>query len=221
MDDALASPDFFSQLFGMAMWPLWICSLLLVAMLSERWRTIRAANILDPGMVAEVCDLLSLGDLAGAQTRAAASDSLQGKAWAHGLHEFQLGGLGLGDSLTTASLLALKPLRRNDTGIATVATIAPLFGLLGTIVGMIMTFDQIHATGGADKAELAGGISTALFTTAGGLIVALPAIIGGRYFRARLRAYADHIEADINRANYRLAHHRAGEMDAASAGARP
>ena len=209
MNDSI---NFFSQLFGITMWPLWLCSIVLLALFNERRRSLRSERILDSTMVGAVCDLLSNGQLSEAGKRAGESTTLQGQAWAQGLHEHGLGGVSMNEALTTASLLAMKPLRRTDGAITTIATIAPLLGLFGTIIGMIITFEHIHATGGADKAELAGGISTALFTTAAGLIIAIPAIIGGRHFRARLHGYAETIEADINRAHYCLAHHRAHQQ---------
>jgi biopolymer transport protein ExbB len=199
----------FSQLFGWAMWPLWLCSIILIALIVERRKKLTADLVYDPAMLNTCCDLIGSGKIDEAEQTARGSDTVIGKAWAQGLHEFQLGGIALGEALTTASTLALKPLKRNLGAISTIAAISPLFGLLGTIIGMILTFSQINADGGADKAELAGGISMALFTTAAGLIVAIPAIVSGRWFTAKLTGHAEVIEAAINRAQYRFTHHQA------------
>ncbi len=196
----------FMQLFGWAMWPLWLCSIILIALILERRKKLAAAAVYDPVLLDQCCSLIGAGKTADAEQAARGNDTVIGRAWAQGLHEFQLGGVALADALTTASSLALKPLKRNLGAIATIAAISPLFGLLGTIIGMILTFSQINADGGADKAELAGGISMALFTTAAGLIVAIPAIIANRWFGAKLTSHAEIVEAAINRAQYRLTH---------------
>jgi len=196
----------FMQLFGWAMWPLWLCSIILIALILERRKKLAAAAVYDPALLDHCCSLIGAGKTADAEQAARGNDTVIGRAWAQGLHEFQLGGVALADALTTASSLALKPLKRNLGAIATIAAISPLFGLLGTIIGMILTFSQINADGGADKAELAGGISMALFTTAAGLIVAIPAIIANRWFGAKLTSHAEVVEAAINRAQYRLTH---------------
>lgn len=197
----------FDQLFGIAMWPLWLCSIVLIALIVERRKKMQASAVYDSSMLDTCCTQIGNGDIAGAEATARASATTIGQAWAQGIHEFQLGGVALVDALTTASTLALKPLKRNLGAIATIAAISPLFGLLGTILGMIETFSQINADGGADKAQLAGGISMALFTTAAGLIVAIPAIVANRWFAAKLTSHAEIIESAINRAQYRHNHH--------------
>ena len=194
------------QIFGPGMWPLWICSIALVALILERRRTLRPDRIVDAAMIERVADLVAERKMEDAQRAAAESPTVLGKAWAQGLREFSLGGTALAETLTNATVLAFKPLKKNLLALATLGVISPLFGLLGTVLGMIITFHQIAATGGADKAKLAGGIGLALFTTAGGLIVAIPAILGNRYFVSRLTGFAEQTEEAISRINYRYAH---------------
>lgn len=198
--------EFIETIFSPGMWPIWICSIALVALLLERRRALRPSRITDPRMVDRVAELIGERKLAEAQQAAAESDTVLGRAWAQGLHEFELGGTSLAETLTASTAVAFAPLKRNLGGLATLGVISPLFGLLGTIVGMIIIFTQIAATGGADKAQLAGGIGLALFTTAGGLIVAIPAILGNRYFTGRLGAHVERAEEAINRINYRYSH---------------
>jgi biopolymer transport protein ExbB len=188
------------------MTPLWICSFILVAMVIERLRSLKPERVLDPKMVDEVAALVGELKLADAQKRAEASGTVLGKAWSQGLHEFSLGGVPFAEALTNSTVLAFKPLKRNLQGIATIGVICPLFGLLGTIVGMIITFTHISAAGGANKAAISGGIAFALVKTAGGLVVAIPAIVAGRYFQGRLGGFAVQAEAAINRINYRHNH---------------
>ncbi len=196
--------DFFSP----AMWPLWACSITLLTLIIEKLKSLQASRILDPDLTEKIFESIKDLDIKDAEGIAERSDTLIGKAWAQGLHEFSLGGISLHNALTEASELALKPLKKYLSAIATIGVISPLLGLLGTIIGMIITFSHISAaTGGsADKAALAGGISMALFTTAAGLIIAIPAIISGRYFSSKIIHYAEFVEADINKANYLYNH---------------
>ncbi len=201
--------DVVHEIFSWGMTPLWLCSFILVAFIIERFRTLRPQLVFDPANADAVAALVGELRLEEAQRRAESSGTVVGRAWAQGLHEYGLGGVPFEEALTTATALAFKPLRRNLQGIATIGVICPLFGLLGTIIGMIITFTHISAAGGADKAAISGGIAFALVKTAGGLIVAIPAIVAGRYFQGRLAAFAVQAEAAINRLNYRHNHARA------------
>ena len=80
-------------------------------------------------------------------------------------------------------------LERYLNTIGTIAAAAPLLGLLGTVIGMIEIFGSQAPTGGSNPAQLAHGISVALYNTAFGLIIAIPALIFWRYFRARVDEY--------------------------------
>ena len=79
--------------------------------------------------------------------------------------------------------------------LGTVASVAPLLGLLGTVGGMIVTFQVIEAQGVQDVSDLAGGISQALITTFAGLCVGIPALVGNRYLLARVDGYLLELEA--------------------------
>ncbi len=203
-DQTQEGSDFFGAVFGPGMWPLWICSIVLIALIFERSKSLKRENIVDRKMIDDFTKCMSERDIDAARTIAKGSDTIVGKAWHHGIEEYKLGGVSIQDALTDKTVLAFKPLKRNLQAIATLGVISPLLGLLGTVAGMIITFQQIAATGGADKAQLADGIALALLTTAGGLIVAIPAIISGRYFNSRLIGIAEEVEDDIHRVNYRF-----------------
>ncbi len=196
------------EIFSWGMTPLWLCSFILVGFIIERIRTLTPNRVFSPQVADEVATLVGELRLEEARIKAEGSGTVVGRAWAQGLHEYGLGGVPFEEALTNATVLAFKPLRRNLQGIATIGVICPLFGLLGTIVGMIITFTHISAAGGADKAAISGGIAFALVKTAGGLVVAIPAIVSGRYFQGRLAAFAVQAEAAINRINYRHNHAR-------------
>ena len=82
---------------------------------------------------------------------------------------------------------------------ATIASIAPLMGLLGTIVGMIEMFGAQNIAGTANPATIAHGIAVALYTTAIGLIIAIPVLVFWRYFRSRVDTYLLKMEIDTER----------------------
>ena len=157
------------QAFGWGMWPLWACSIILLALALERRSALKPSRVIDAAMIERVADHVTRLEMESARQAAAESKTVIGQAWAQGFQEFLLGGMSLSEALTNATALSLKPLKRNLRALSTLGDVSPLFGLLGTIVGMIIIFSQIAATGGADKGELAGGIGLALFTTAGGL----------------------------------------------------
>ena len=210
-DQSSEGDGFFSAIFGPGMWPLWICSVLLIAFILERRKSLKREKVLDRNMIDTFTDHVSKHDIDAALNVAKQSETVVGKAWSQGVEEFKLGGVSIQDALTDKTVLAFKPLKRNLQAISTIGVISPLMGLFGTVAGMIITFQQIAATGGADKAELSSGIALALFTTAGGLIVAIPAIIGGRYFNSRLTGLAEEVEDDIHRVNYRYNAYLASE----------
>ena len=185
------------QIFGPAMSPLWLCSVILVALIFNRARATKQARVLDTAMFQDVRQFLGLLQIDKAQEAAENSNTLIGRAWARGLKEFALGYTSLSDSLSNSSVVALKSLRKHLWLITTISVIAPMFGLIGTVVGMIITFSTLAETGGVDKSKLAVGLSFALYKTAGGLIIAIPGIISGRYFSARVAAYGDQVEDEI------------------------
>ncbi len=198
------------QIFGLGMLPLWLCSLALLALIFNHMRALRRGRIIDEGLTERMRDHLARLDVAAAEAEARKSDTVLGRAWSGALREFQAGGLALQEALSNASSVALKPLRANLNHIATIGVIAPMFGLIGTVVGMILTFATLAETGGMDKTKLAAGLAFALYKTAGGLIVAIPAIIAGRWFSGKIAAYAAETEASIQTMHYAHVHARAG-----------
>ena len=90
--------DWSGQIFGPLMWPLWLGSLILIALISERWKALRPNNISDPKMVASVIDLVSQLKIQEAKEEADQSDTVVGRAWGQALHEFTLGGVKLADA---------------------------------------------------------------------------------------------------------------------------
>jgi len=204
------------QILGPGMWPLWACSLALVSLILNRARALRRSRIIDGELAPRLSAHVAKLDLAAAEEEATKSNTLLGQAWADGLREFRAGGLSLGEALSNSSGVAIRPLKRNLNHVATIGVIAPMFGLIGTVVGMILTFSVLAETGGVDKTQLASGLAFALYKTAGGLIVAIPAIVAGRWFQGKIAAYAAEAESAIQSIHYAHIHSEAHKKEESS-----
>ncbi len=188
----------YTQIFSPVLYPMWICSFILVALVIDRLLTLRRNRIFDADMISDVKKCAGKLDLKGAEERSGKSLSLLGKAWNKGFRECILGKTDLFESLTESTYLMMNPLKRNITAVGTIASIAPLFGLLGTLIGLIIIFSQLGATSADEKKQLAMGIGHALYSTIGGLAVAIPGIIFHRYFKSKLTQYSEQAEDEIN-----------------------
>jgi biopolymer transport protein ExbB len=113
-----------------------------------------------------------------------------------GLANSQYGRDVMKESIEEAGRQVVHELERFLNALGTIASIAPLLGLLGTVVGMIQAFNAIVDQGVGDPAVLAGGISIALITTAAGLTVAIPSLIFHRYFERLVDEYVVYMEAE-------------------------
>ncbi|MDA0840664.1 MAG: MotA/TolQ/ExbB proton channel family protein [Planctomycetota bacterium] len=194
------------ELYSLPMLPLWLCSLALLTLIFERFNALKASKVLDSSLAETLTKLAGEQKMEDAETASSKSDTMVGKAWSKGLHEFLLGGVDLEEALTNATALAFKPLSRNLQGITTISVISPLLGLLGTVIGMVMVFDQISVSLDPDKQLMAKGIMTALFTTIFGIMIAVPGIVCGRYFDSCIRRYAEFAEASIDEIRYAYLH---------------
>jgi biopolymer transport protein ExbB len=183
------------QAAGWPIWPLIICSILGLALIIERFLSLKTAKVAPPQLLDEV--------LAAARTELPAADvvdqleknSALGEILACGLRAMQAKPGSSDDELRAAlesrGRLVTHRLERYLSALATIASVAPLLGLFGTVVGMIDIFGSQSPAGGTggNPAQLAHGISVALYNTAFGLIIAIPALIFWRYFRARVDEY--------------------------------
>ena len=187
------------QAGGVLMMPILFCSVVAVAICLERWWSLRRAQVLPEPLVAR------LNELSGWPTQSAALNELGatsqlGYVLAVGLANLTAPRDEFQHALQNAMDITAHDLERHLTGLGVVASICPLLGILGTVVGLIDVFDQLFAAGQTDTQLLAGGISTALITTAAGLSVAIPALI---CHRALLR-HVDALLIEIEAVSYRF-----------------
>ncbi len=198
------------QAAGWPIWPLLLCSVVALALVIERLSSLRTSRILPARLLDEV-----LG-LSGSQLPSTdvvdrlAENSLLGEVLAAGLRaviaEPQLAEAKLRQALEFAGRRAVHRMERYLNTLGTIATAAPLLGLFGTVVGMIEIFGS-QTPGGGNPAQLAHGISIALYNTAFGLMIAIPALMFYRYFRGRVEEYVLELEAAADRLHGQLRRH--------------
>jgi len=171
---------------GILMVPIVACSILALAIVLERFWTLRASRVAPPQTINELWRWIKKKDLNGRKLKALQGSSPLGRILAGGLLNAKHGREIMKESIEHEASQVIHDLERFLNPLGTVATIAPLLGLLGTVIGMIKVFAEIQLAGVGNAGNLAGGISEALITTAAGLSVAIPALICHRYFIRRV-----------------------------------
>lgn len=171
---------------GWLMLPILICSLVAMAIVGERFWTLRRSRLAPEGLVGRVQASLKKTSPDRAMLQQLANDSPLGRILATGLANAGKGRDIMKESIEEVASQVVHDLERFLNTLGTVAAITPMLGLLGTVVGMIDVFSAIMLHGAGDAALLAGGISKALITTAAGLSVAIPAMFFHRFFVRRV-----------------------------------
>lgn len=169
-------------------WPIWlliIASVIAVALIAERLLFLRSKNVAPAGLLNEIVKEISQRGVNEAMLSRLAASSPLGRVFAAGLKNIKSPPDIMKDSIEEAGRAAAHELERFLTPLGTIASISPLLGLFGTLVGMIEIFGAQTAMGNT-PAILAHGISVALYNTAFGLIVAVPSVIAYRHFRAQV-----------------------------------
>lgn len=164
---------------GWPIWPLIIASVIALAIIFERIWSLRDERILPPGLFAQTVQAVKNGQ------SVVADDSPLGRVLGAGIANLNSRREVMKESLEEAGRAVAHDLSRYLTTLGTIASIAPLLGLLGTVIGMVEIFGSQTPTGG-NPAVLAHGISVALYNTAFGLIVAIPSMIFYRHFRGKV-----------------------------------
>ena len=173
---------------GLLMLPIIACSIVAVAIVLERFISLRSERVLPANLVADVWRMASNRQLNDDKVREVQQGSPLGRVVAAGLLTRGQDREVMKTAIEEVGGHVAHDLGRYLNALGTIAAVTPLLGLLGTVVGMISVFTNITTVGVGNPAQLAGGISQALITTAGGLCVAIPALMFHRYFRARVDA---------------------------------
>ncbi len=171
---------------GWLMLPIVMCSIVAVAIIIERFWMLRSARVLPKNLVSNTRRLVNNTRLTEDHLLALQQGSPLGRILATGLINRRQDRDILKSTIEDIGRHVAHDLERFLNALGTIAAVTPLLGLLGTVVGMISVFTTITNVGVGDPGELAGGISQALITTAGGLSVAIPTLMFHRYFRAKI-----------------------------------
>jgi biopolymer transport protein ExbB len=187
---------------GWPIWPLLACSVIALALVIERFTSLKTSKVLPPKLLDEAITVSRTAVPGPDVVTKLERNSGLGEVLAAGFRTLNSNPLSTEDdlraSMESAGRVVAHRLERYLPALATIASAAPLLGLLGTVVGMIEIFGSQSPASGAvgtgNPAQLAHGISVALYNTAFGLIVAIPALIFWRYFRSRVDEYLLNLE---------------------------
>jgi len=179
---------------GPVMIPIVICSVLSVAIIVERALALRDSRIIPTTFIREVRRLVSAGKEDALLELSRKSRTPIARVIHTTVLSRSLPGETLREAVQTVGKDQANKLSRHLAVLATITSIAPLLGLLGTVTGMIRVFSVITSKGVTNPSDLAGGISEALLTTAAGLVVAIPTLIAYNFFHKRTNSYVLRME---------------------------
>jgi len=194
------------QAAGWPIWPLVACSILALALVIERFLSLRTDKVAPPRLLEEALSAsrqsVPSPDVVGQLSQ----NSALGEVLASGLRALnndpRCSEVDLRATMENTGREVAHRLERYLSALATIASAAPLLGLLGTVIGMIEIFGAQSSAGGAtggNPVQLAHGISVALYNTAFGLVVAIPTLIFWRYFRSRVDFFLLTLELSAER----------------------
>ncbi len=177
-------------------WPIWfliVASIVALALIIERSISLRRRRVLPAHLLDDVLSLYRSRPSSPEILRKLEANSPLGRVLASGLRNEGEPREVMKEAMEETGRAVAHELERFLSGLGTLAAVAPLMGLFGTVIGMIEIFSA-QSPGGTNPQQLAYGISVALHNTAFGLVVAIPALIAYRYFRARVDAYLVEME---------------------------
>jgi biopolymer transport protein ExbB len=171
---------------GPVMVPIILASIVAAAIFLERLWTLQQRRVMPAELTEKVWKWVEQRQIQDKHILALQQNSPLGKILAAGLANRHRDRAILKEAIEDTGRHVVHELERFIGTLGTIASISPLMGLLGTVIGMIRTFNAIRTEGIGDPAALGGGIAEALITTAAGLTIAIPALLGYKYLRGRV-----------------------------------
>jgi len=171
---------------GWLMLPIILCSIVSISIIAERFWSLRREKVLPVHLVANVWSAVKKDNMARSDIEVLSKESALGQILSAGLLNRNESRERIKECIEERGREVVHDLERFLNTLGTIASISPLLGLLGTVVGMISVFAAITKYGVGDPAVLAGGISEAMITTAAGLTVAIISLVFYRYFRRKV-----------------------------------
>jgi len=170
---------------GWPIWPLIFASIIALAIIFERFFALRSNIVAPSNLLPEVQSWLSKGGINKDTISRLQKHSMLGQIFSAALLNANTSREITKDAIEESGRAVAHELEKYLSTLGTIATVAPLLGLLGTVIGMVELFGAFTNTG-HDIAQFARGISVALYNTAAGIVVAVPAMIAYRYFRSKV-----------------------------------
>ena len=204
----------FLVLGGIVMIPIALGSVTALAIFLERMWSLQESKIVPDGLLDKVLDLVRKDDAKTAREECLKSDTPLGRLLLVGFDSVSRKPADVRQALEDAGRREISKMERYIEAIGTTASLEPLLGLLGTVIGMIQVFQKVVVTsreGAIDPGQLANGIWQALITTAAGMSVAIVAFVGYRYLIARSNRHTIELEDGANRLADSLRHLREKE----------
>ena len=178
---------------GWPIWPLIATSVFGVAIILERFWSLRESYVIPQNLMGDVKKLVGSGSIKRDAVEALRANSPLGVIMAVAIENQNSSLEIIKDSIEEAGSQVSYKLERYLGALSTISTVAPLLGLFGTIIGMVELFSSFTSSG-HDVAVFARGISIALYNTAGGIVVAVPAMIAFRFFRSKVDHLVNEME---------------------------
>jgi biopolymer transport protein ExbB len=170
---------------GVTLWVLIACSLVLVALIAERWTRLRGLEVDQDWLLAQMSMALQSGDLPAATRICEQAPGALARVFEAGLYRIHHSREEIEAAMSTRITQQSQVLEKNMSAIGTMAVVAPFIGLFGTVLGVVRSFREL---GGSNPAAVNAGIAEALASTAAGLFVAILAVVCFNYFKNRIRA---------------------------------
>ena len=184
---------------GPLMWPIILCSIGAAAIILERFWTLQDKRVIPPDLTKKVWALIEGNQINDKVIAALEQNSPLGRVLAAGLANRHRPREIMMERLQDTGRHVIYELERFLNSLNMIAGVSPLLGLLGTVTGIIKAFNAIQAGGMGDPRMLSGGIAEALITTAAGLTVAIPSLIGFRLLRGKVDRIVIQMEKDALR----------------------
>ena len=181
---------------GIMMGPIILASIVAAAIFLERLWTLQSKRVLPAELTQKVWRWVEQRQIQDKHIAALQQNSPLGKILAAGLLNRYRDRTVIRESIEDTGRHVVHELERFIGTLGTIASLSPLMGLLGTVFGMIRTFNAINSGGMGNPASLAGGIAEALITTAAGLTVAIPALLAYKFLRGRVQALVVQMEKE-------------------------
>lgn len=194
------------QAAGWTIWLIILCSIICFAIIGERFWTLRRNNVLPPNLFADTIGAFRAQGSTPELIAKLNDNSPLGRVFAAGIANVRSSREVMKESMEESGRAVMIDLERFVSGLGTIATVSPLLGLFGTVIGMIEIFGASGAQS-QNPGQLAHGISIALYNTAAGIGVAVPALIFYRHFRSKI----DVLVVDMEQQGIRLVETLHGE----------